>query len=175
MPCVHKNTLWCCVTEPCRPGQPSWSTTQHVRYLVARLRSAYSRHIGDPDWEEDIRRLASLSREFADLWARHEVADAEPRTLTYLHPRAGTLSLAVSELDVPDMPEARIVVYTPRDDGHPGQDAADPPDRDPRAGRRVSTRRTIRPVLRQARPRLLYRCGANGCSIGSRGTGREAW
>jgi hypothetical protein len=79
------------------------------------LRAAYGRHVGDPDWEEDIRRLASLSREFAELWARHEVAEAEPRTLTYLHPRAGSLSLAVSELNLPDLPEARIVVYTPRD------------------------------------------------------------
>src|SRR5882724_3926810 len=115
MPCVHKNTLWCCVTEPTARGKfPEYDA--HVRYLVARMRSAYSRHIGDPDWEEDIRRLASLSREFADLWARHEVADPEPRTLTYLHPSAGPLHLAVSELAVPDMPEARIVVYTPQDD-----------------------------------------------------------
>jgi hypothetical protein len=114
MPCVHKNTLWCCVTEPAARGKfPEYDA--HVRYLVARLRSAYSRHIGDLDWEEDIRRLAGLSREFADLWARHEVADAEPRTLTYLHPRAGELHLAVSELEVPAMPEARIIVYTPRD------------------------------------------------------------
>ena len=114
LPCVHKNTLWCCVTEPAaRAKFPEYDA--QVRYMVARLRSAYSRHIGDPDWEEDIRRLASLSREFAELWARHEVADSEPRTLTYLHPRAGALKLAVSELDVPAMPEGRIVVYTPRD------------------------------------------------------------
>jgi len=115
MPCVHKNTLWCCLTEPAARGKlPEYEA--HVRYLVARMRSGYSRHIGDPDWEEDIRRLASLSREFADLWARHEVADPEPRTVTYLHPLAGTLHLAASELQVPDMTEARIVVYTPRDD-----------------------------------------------------------
>jgi transcriptional regulator with XRE-family HTH domain len=114
MPCVHKNTLWCCVTEPTARGKfPEYE--DHVRYLVARLRSAYSRHVGDPDWDEDIRRLASLSREFADLWARHEVAECEPRTLTYQHPRAGVLGLTVSELDVPLLPEARIVVYTPRD------------------------------------------------------------
>ena len=114
MPCVHKNTLWCCITEPtARSKFPEYEA--HVRYLVARLRSAYSRHVGDQDWEEDIRRLTSLSREFADLWARHEVADCEPRTLTYQHPRAGALGLVVSELDVPLMPEARIVVYTPRD------------------------------------------------------------
>jgi hypothetical protein len=115
LPCIHKNTLWCCVTEPAARGN-LLEYDAHVRYLVARMRSAYSRHIGDPDWEEDIRRLASLSREFAELWARHEVADAEPRVLTYRHPRAGTLTLAVSELDVPNVPDARIVVYTPRDD-----------------------------------------------------------
>jgi transcriptional regulator with XRE-family HTH domain len=115
MPCVHKNTLWCCVTEPTARGKfPEYEG--HVRYLVARLRSAYSLHVGDPDWEEDIRRLASLSREFADLWSRHEVADCEPRTLTYLHPQAGPLSLAVSELELPLMPGARVVVYTPRDE-----------------------------------------------------------
>jgi transcriptional regulator with XRE-family HTH domain len=120
MPCVHKNTLWCCITEPAARGRlPEYEA--HVRYLVARMRSAYSRHIGEPDWEEDIRRLASLSREFADLWARHEVADPEPRTLTYLHPRAGTLHLDMNELHVPDMPEARIVIYTPRDEATRGK------------------------------------------------------
>jgi transcriptional regulator with XRE-family HTH domain len=115
MPCIHRNTLWCCVTEPSARGK-FLEYDQQVRYMVARLRSAYGRHVGDPDWEEDIRRLASMSREFAELWARHEVADPEPRTLTYLHRRAGSLRLAVSELDVPDLPEARVVVYTPRDD-----------------------------------------------------------
>jgi transcriptional regulator with XRE-family HTH domain len=115
MPCIHRNTLWCCVTEPSARGK-FLEYDQQVRYMVARLRSAYGRHVGDPDWEEDIRRLASMSREFDELWARHEVADPEPRTLTYLHPRAGSLRLAVSELDVLDLPEARVVVYTPRDD-----------------------------------------------------------
>jgi transcriptional regulator with XRE-family HTH domain len=116
MPCIHKNTLWCCVTEPGARGRLR-EYDSHVRYLVGRLRSAYSRHIGDLDWEEDIRRLSSISREFAELWARHEVADAEPRTVTYLHPQAGPLSLAISEFHAPDMPEARIVVYTPCDAG----------------------------------------------------------
>jgi transcriptional regulator with XRE-family HTH domain len=115
MPCIHKNTLWCCITEPAARGR-FVEYDKQVRYMVARLRSAYSRHLGGQDWEEDIRRLGSLSREFTELWARHEVADPEPRVLTYLHPQAGPLSLAVSELNVPDLPEARIQVYTPRDD-----------------------------------------------------------
>jgi transcriptional regulator with XRE-family HTH domain len=115
MPCIHKNTLWCCITESSARGRfPDYD--KQVRYMVARLRSAYSRNLGDQGWEEDIRRLACLSREFAELWARHEVADSEPRVLTYLHPQAGPLSLALSELNVPDMPEAHIQVYTPYDD-----------------------------------------------------------
>ena len=115
MPCVHRNTLWCCVTEPtARDKFPEYES--HVRYLVARLRAAYGNHIGDPDWEEDIRRLSSLSREFADLWALHEVANWETRALTYDHPQAGRVRLTVSELEVPDVPEARIMVYTPTDD-----------------------------------------------------------
>jgi transcriptional regulator with XRE-family HTH domain len=115
MPCVHKNTLWCCVTEPAaRDKFPEYD--RHVRYLVARMRSAYSRHLGDPEWEEDIRRLASLSREFTELWSRHEVAGPESRVLTYRHPQAGPLSLTVSELGIPDLPEVSLQVYTCDDD-----------------------------------------------------------
>jgi transcriptional regulator with XRE-family HTH domain len=114
MPCVHKNTLWCCVTEPAaRQKFPQYD--QEVRYLVARLRAAYARHVGDPDWEEDIRRLCSMSREFADLWSRHEVADPEPRVRTFLHPVAGALTFTATELQVPAMPDARLTVYTPAD------------------------------------------------------------
>jgi transcriptional regulator with XRE-family HTH domain len=115
LPCIHKNNLWCCVTEPsARAKMPEYE--RHIRYLVGRLRAAYSTHIGDPEWEEDIRRLSSLSREFAELWARHEVTKPEPRTITYLHPVAGELRLDISELNVPDRPEERIQVYTPLDD-----------------------------------------------------------
>jgi hypothetical protein len=114
LPCIHRNTLWCCVTEPSARGKfPEYD--RHIRYMVARLRAAYSNHIGDPEWEEDIRRLSSLSREFTEIWARHEVTKPEPRTITYQHPLAGALRLMASELDVPDLPEARVIVYTPLD------------------------------------------------------------
>jgi transcriptional regulator with XRE-family HTH domain len=115
LPCVHKNTLWCCITEPtAREKFPQYE--QEVRYLVARLRAAYARHVGDPDWEEDIRRLSGLSREFADLWARHEVAGPEPRIRTFIHPKAGPVTFTTTELEIPVMPEARLTVYTPADE-----------------------------------------------------------
>jgi transcriptional regulator with XRE-family HTH domain len=115
LPCVHKNSLWCLVTEPAaREKFPQYET--EVRYVVARLRAAYAHHVGDPEWEEDIRRLSSLSREFADLWARHEVADPEPRVRTYIHPKAGPVTFTLSELQIAAMPEARLLVYTPADE-----------------------------------------------------------
>jgi hypothetical protein len=85
-------------------------------YLVARLRAAYASHVGDPDWEEDIRRLCGLSREFDDLWARHEVAEAQPRVRTFIHQTAGPVTFTVTELEIPVLPTARITVYTPADE-----------------------------------------------------------
>jgi transcriptional regulator with XRE-family HTH domain len=115
LPCIHKNTLWCCVTEPAaRQKFPQYEL--EVRYLVARMRAAYARHVGDPDWEEDIRRLSAMSSEFADLWARHEVAEPEPRVRTFIHPEVGPLTFTATELAVPVMPEARLTVYTPADE-----------------------------------------------------------
>jgi len=115
MPCIHKNTLWCVITEPtAREKFPQYE--EEVRYLVARLRAAYARYVGDPDWEEDIRRLSNLSSEFADLWARHEVAEPEPRIRTFIHPAAGPLTFTASELEIPATPPARLAVYTPADD-----------------------------------------------------------
>jgi MmyB-like transcription regulator ligand binding domain/Helix-turn-helix domain len=115
LPCVHRNLLWCCVTEP-RTRERFLNYEDEVAHLVARLRSAYGRHVGDPAWEEDIRRLIDLSPEFAELWARHEVADPADRTHRFQHPRAGSLTFDRTELTAPAAAGLRISVYTPHDD-----------------------------------------------------------
>ncbi len=115
LPCVHRNSLWCTITEPrSRELFPRYEET--VRYMVARLRASYGRHVGDPDWEEDIRRLSALSSEFAELWALHEVAEFQPWIMSYLHPDAGLLTFKTSELQIQAGPEAWLVVRTPADD-----------------------------------------------------------
>ena len=114
LPCVHQNLLWCCVTEPgAREKFPDYD--REVPYLVARLRAAYGRHVGDPEWEEDIRRLADLSREFTSLWARQEVAGPSERTRRFVHPDAGLLTFTSTELEITAVPEVRVVVNTPAD------------------------------------------------------------
>ena len=115
LPCVHKNLLWCTVTEPLA-RELFVNYDEEIPHMVARLRAAYAQHIGDPEWEEDIRRLTGLSPEFAELWARHEVAGPAPRTLRFRHPEAGLMTFTRTELDVSAMTGLRIAVYSPLDD-----------------------------------------------------------
>jgi transcriptional regulator with XRE-family HTH domain len=115
LPCVHKNLLWCAITEP-RAREILLNYDEEIPYIVARMRAAYAQHIGDPEWDEDIRRLAVLSKEFAELWARHEVAGPAPRTLRFRHAEAGLMTLIRTELDVTAVPGLRIAAYSPADD-----------------------------------------------------------
>jgi transcriptional regulator with XRE-family HTH domain len=114
-PCVHRNVLWCCVTEP-RSRERLADYAEEVRYMAARVRAEYGAHVGDPAWEEDIRRLVDLNDEFAELWARQEVAEPMVRIRRFRMPRFGLLTFAVSDLDVAACPGLRIQVYTPEND-----------------------------------------------------------
>jgi len=114
LPCVHKNMLWCHLTEP-TARQKMLNYDEEIPYAVARLRASYAQHIGDPEWDEDIRRLAQTSKEFAHLWARHELAAPEARVRRLRHAEVGQLNFRVSEFDVSTMPGLRIEVFTPAD------------------------------------------------------------
>jgi transcriptional regulator with XRE-family HTH domain len=115
LPCVHKNLLWCAVTEP-RAREMFLNYDEEIPYMVARLRAAYAQHVGDPEWDEDIRRLAGLSEEFAVIWARHEVAGPAARTLRFRHRDAGLMTFTRAELDVSGTPDLRIAAYSPADE-----------------------------------------------------------
>jgi transcriptional regulator with XRE-family HTH domain len=115
VPCEHHNVLWCCFTEPeVQRRFPNFD--QEAPRMVATLRASFAQHLNEPAWTGFIRRLSAASPDFAELWTRHEVASPGSRTKHFLLPRAGLLRLRSTSLAVADMPEARIVVYTPVDD-----------------------------------------------------------
>jgi transcriptional regulator with XRE-family HTH domain len=112
--CEHRNVLWCCFAHT-EARQYFLNFEQEAPLLVATLRSSFGQHLKEPAWTGFIRKLSARSPEFAELWARQEVASPGSRVKHFLHPDAGLLRLRSTSLAVADMPEARIVVYTPVD------------------------------------------------------------
>ncbi|MDQ0777306.1 transcriptional regulator with XRE-family HTH domain [Streptomyces aurantiacus] len=84
--------------------------------MVATLRSGYGRHVGEPAWEDFIRRLSQASEYFAGLWRNGDVAPLGPRVKTFRHGTVGELRMTSVSLSVNGMPDCRIVVHRPDDE-----------------------------------------------------------
>jgi len=114
----ERNALWQLFTVDRTSGAfCDWALVPH---MVAVARANYARHVGDPEWEDWIARLASASERFVDLWRMHEVALAMPMIKSFKAPDLGTVDMRTSTFGVPNMPEGRMVVYLP----HTATDAA---------------------------------------------------
>ncbi|MGO4418457.1 transcriptional regulator, partial [Streptomyces sp. MCAF7] len=84
--------------------------------MVATLRGAYGRHVGEPAWEDFINRLLGLSKEFARMWHSGDVAPPGSRIKLVRHASVGDLRLISTSLVIQGAPESRVVVYTPSDE-----------------------------------------------------------
>jgi len=115
MACENRNVLWCCFVEP-DARRRMLNFDEEMPRVVAILRTRFADHLNEPAWTDFIRRLSAASTEFAELWARHEVAKPGSRTKLFLHPEAGVLRMRTTSLEVADMPESWITVYSPADD-----------------------------------------------------------
>jgi hypothetical protein len=147
--CERRNVLWCCFVHS-EARRYFLNFEQEAPLMVATLRSSFGQHLKEPVWTGFIRDLSARSPEFAELWARQEVATPGSRTKQFLHPEAGLLRLRSTSLAVSDVPEARIVVYTPVD-----QDSRE---------RLPLTRRSGRSSQRSAGPHGPATVGADGAA-----------
>ncbi|MGY0023976.1 helix-turn-helix transcriptional regulator [Streptomyces sp. cg35] len=85
--------------------------------MVAILRSAYGRHVGEPVWEEFIHALSGASDCFAELWRSGDVAPPGRYVKTFRHQELGDeLRMTSTSLTIDNMPECRIVAYSPADE-----------------------------------------------------------
>jgi hypothetical protein len=89
---------------------------EEMVHTVATLRASFAHHLNEPAWTEFIRRLSAASPMFASLWARHDVAGPGSHLKRFMDPRVGLLRLHSTSLAVADMPETRIIVYSPADE-----------------------------------------------------------
>jgi transcriptional regulator with XRE-family HTH domain len=89
------------------------NSSEELPWMVAQLRRAYGRHVGEPAWEAFIARLIKESPSFAQLWASGDVAAPGRRVKIFRHADIGVINLTTMSLSIDGMPEHRIVVYTP--------------------------------------------------------------
>ncbi|MEU8176183.1 helix-turn-helix transcriptional regulator [Microbispora hainanensis] len=114
-PRLERNVLWRVLTLPdccC----PLVNKDEELPQMVATLRAAFGRHLGDPAWTRFVARLSAASPEFARMWAMHEVARPGVRMKLFKHSSVGLIRLTSTSMALAAPPETRVVVYTPMDD-----------------------------------------------------------
>lgn len=110
----ERNVMWNVFTkgECCCPFV---DPDREMPRMVASLRPAYGRHIGEPAWTAFVQRLCAASPEFASLWARQDVLLGDAHVKALRHPEVGDMRVVVTSMAL-DVPETRMNVYTPVDD-----------------------------------------------------------
>ncbi|MER5639229.1 helix-turn-helix transcriptional regulator [Kitasatospora sp. NPDC002227] len=115
LPSGRRNSMWCAFTAP-ECCSPFLNRDEELPRMVAVLRGAYGRHVGEPAWEEYIRDLSAASPLFTELWARQEVGPPRTSRKVFRHAAVGVLHFQASYLTLPAAPETYLVVYTPESD-----------------------------------------------------------
>ena len=86
-----------------------------ARNVVARFRSEYAQHAGEPAYERFIAELQQRSPWFSQWWDEHEIKDSQRGTKTLEHPTLGTLRLYHAQTVPTGAPELRLTIYAPAD------------------------------------------------------------
>src|ERR1700683_5318886 len=86
-----------------------------ARNMVARFRSEYAQHAGEPAYEQFIAELHERSPWFGEWWGEHEVNDTQRGTKTIEHPTLGTLRLHHAQTVPTGAPDLRLTISPPAD------------------------------------------------------------
>lgn len=111
----HHNVFWCMFNLPecCHPFVNRHET---IPQMVAMLRGAYARHVGEPRWERLIRDLIDYSEVFAEFWSRNEVAAFGTQLRVYYQPAVGILRFVSTSFAIHGTQGMRMQVMIPADE-----------------------------------------------------------
>jgi transcriptional regulator with XRE-family HTH domain len=108
---LRASMTWQWFMDPhARETVPAHEHDEHSRVAVAELRAAWASRRTDADMIELVESLLENSHEFAELWARHEVAIRRMQRKTFLT-RVGPITLDCEVLATTD--GQRLVVLAP--------------------------------------------------------------
>jgi transcriptional regulator with XRE-family HTH domain len=130
IPRAARNHLWLMFMDPARRQMlPDWE--RGCRIAVAKFRADSAHHLGDPSFEELIEALRQASPEFCRAWKRHEVARSGEGRKEIIHPEAGTLVFEHAVFNPVEVPEQRLILYTPVAEQDTAEKLAELLERDP--------------------------------------------
>jgi len=110
----RRSLLWMLLVDP---GDARYNPGRHgtARNMVARFRSEYAQHAGEPRYEQFIAELGERSPWFAEWWGENEVNDTQRGTKTIEHATLGTLRLHHAQTVPTGSPDLRLTIYAPAD------------------------------------------------------------
>jgi transcriptional regulator with XRE-family HTH domain len=114
LPPERRSLLWMLMVDPGEardtPGREGTA-----RNMLARFRTEYAQHAGEPEYEQFIADLREHSPRFDEWWGEHHVTDTQRGTKTIEHPTLGTLHLHHAQTVPTGSPELRLTLYVPAD------------------------------------------------------------
>ncbi len=84
-----------------------------ARQIVGQFRADAARYPDDEEFGRIADDMCAASPAFATVWAEHPVGSASEGVKSLVHPEAGELSFEYVTLPVPDLPGARLLLYSP--------------------------------------------------------------
>ena len=113
IPAERRSLLWMLLVDPDRdsPGRRGTARNQ-----VARFRTEYAQHAGEPAYEQFVEELKETSPWFVQWWDEHEVSDTQRGTKTVQHATLGQLRLYHAQTVPTGSPDLRLTIYSPADE-----------------------------------------------------------
>ncbi len=113
VPPYEYNAVWRIFANPLsqRIYLPEWEQT--AQRILAEFRADSVRYADDEWFKRLIADLQRVSPEFRAWWPRHDVRGRSDARKDIEHPLVGRLMFEHTTLQVPTMPELKIMIYTP--------------------------------------------------------------
>ena len=108
---IDRNALWSTLTH--QGGENPLGSEDCVAHMVATVRSAYARHIGEPTWVKWVERMSTASPLFALMWESNRVSTPIPLERELSCANHGTFHARMTSFAITGAPENRMIVYTP--------------------------------------------------------------
>lgn len=112
LPPAKRNHVWLTFMDPKR-RELLCDWEEGARSTVARFRTDYARHVGDPAFESLVAALLDQSPDFRRWWPRHEVLATGEGRKEIEHPVVGRLVFEHAAFRRAEATDQRLLLYTP--------------------------------------------------------------